>query len=161
MPTHAPENVLFSLTPSGLEVTWDPLPVYFHGHVLDGYTVEIWKTDNTLLGAYSQAADSSKVTIPGIKEEHRVACVAVNGFTKYGDGPSSGCAFEEHGTLCTSCNLVSRLLAFLSISEGSFAFFDRWSGGTQALEAMRSKDVKYNTKETDLGTFSVKTVLNL
>ena len=75
-----------------------------------------------MLGAYSQAVDPPKVTIAGIKEEDRVACVAVNGFTKYGDGPSSGCAFEEHGTLCTSCNLVSRLPAFLLISEGSSHF---------------------------------------
>lgn len=101
VPTHAPENVFFSLTPIGLEVTWDPLPVYFHGYVLDGYTVEIWKTDNTQLGAYSQAADSSKAIIAGIKEHDNVACVAVNGFTKYGNGPFSGCTLEEHGTLCT------------------------------------------------------------
>ena len=115
VPTHAPENVAFSLTSSGLEVTWDPLPVYFHGYVLEGYTVEIWKADNTLLGSYSQAADPPKVTIAGIKEHDGVACVKVNGFTMYGKGPFSRCTFEEHGTLCMTLNLVSRLFAFLLI----------------------------------------------
>jgi len=91
--------VFFSLTSIGLEVTWDPLPVYFQGYILDGYTVKVWKTDNTLLGAYSQAADSSKAIIAGIKQHDGVVCVAVNGFTKYGEGPFSGCVLEEHGTL--------------------------------------------------------------
>ena len=115
VPTHAPENVSFSLTPNGLEVRWNPLPVYFHGYILDGYTVKIWKTDKTLLGAYSQAADSSKAIIAGIKEHDGAACVAVNGFTKYGIGPFSDCVLEEHGTLCTWCNLVSGLFAFFLI----------------------------------------------
>ena len=101
MPTHAPENVSFSLIDIGLEVKWDPLPVYFRGYVLKGYTLEIWKTDNTLLGSYSQAADSSKAIVAGIKQHDGVACVAVNGFTKYGNGPFSGCTFGENGTLCT------------------------------------------------------------
>ena len=61
--------------------------------------MKVWKTDNTLLGAYSQAADSSKAIIAGIKQHDGVVCVAVNGFTKYGEGPFSGCVLEEHGTL--------------------------------------------------------------
>ena len=90
--------------------------MYFHGYVLKGYTVKIWKEDNTLLDAYSQAADPPKVTIAGITEHDDVACVKVHGFTIYGNGPFSSCSFEEHGTLCMPCNLVSRLFGFLLTS---------------------------------------------
>lgn len=95
--------------------------MYFHGYVLEGYTVEIRKADNTLLGSYSQAVDPPNVTIAGIKEHDGVVCVAVNGFTIHGNGPFSSCTFEEHDTLCMPCNLVSRLFAYLRPDQRSWA----------------------------------------
>ena len=97
VPTRAPENVTHSFSDVGLEVTWLPLPVYFHGYVLQGYTVAVYK-DDILLGAWAQPIEPQSATLQGIKSEN-IDCVAVYGYTIYGNGVTSGCSVEEQGII--------------------------------------------------------------
>ena len=81
-----------------MHVTWVPVPVYYHGGYLSGYKIEARKANGTLIGAWKQPADSRNATIIAIKPEDGINCVAVYGYTMYGDGVSSNCVIEEKGT---------------------------------------------------------------
>ena len=111
VPTYAPENVSFSLNNLGLQVKWDPLPVYFHGYVLQGYKINLLKADNTLFASYTYADDATEALIPQLTQAHGIACVTMNGFTIYGDGPYGDCALEEKEGTC-ACEVIPRIIIF-------------------------------------------------
>ena len=106
MPTRAPENVTYWFSGASLEVSWLPLPVYFHGFVLKGYRVAAFK-DNVLIDVWDKYADSQNASIHGLKSED-VDCVTVYAYTKYGNGFSSGCFTEEQGTTETCDTKIVR-----------------------------------------------------
>ena len=63
--------------------------------------VAVWKPGSLIASeAWAQPAKAVNATLIGIRAEE-VECVAVYGFTKYGNGVASGCYAEEQGTKYT------------------------------------------------------------
>lgn len=108
VPTRAPENVTYSFSDAILEVSWLPLPVYFHGFYLQGYRVAAFK-HNVLIKVWDKKVESRRATIKGLKSEV-IDCVAVYAYTRYGNGFSSGCFTEEQGTTETSDNKTNNTI---------------------------------------------------
>lgn len=92
MPTRAPQNVTYFISNKELKVSWLPLPVYFRGTYLKGYRVAAYKS-GTLIDEWDQPATPPNATIAGVHPDD-VDCVAVYGYTKYGNGFSSGCVVQ-------------------------------------------------------------------
>ena len=89
VPTRAPENITYSFSSVGLEVTWCPLPVYFHGYALAGYMIEVIKPGGILMGAWPQSVEPPLTAMISRIAPRDVDSVLMYGFTKYGKGVSN------------------------------------------------------------------------
>lgn len=108
VPTRAPKYVTYSFSDARLEVSWQPLPVYFHGFYLQGYRVAAFK-HNVLINVWDMKVESRRATIKGLKSEV-IDCVTVYAYTKYGNGFSSGCFTEEQGITKISDNKSNNII---------------------------------------------------